>query len=134
MMLRRAARFVGGLTVGLLGVVVIILGYGIEHLGLTPPVPTSVGTSFWTDGVPISRDGGVTVLVRGEGGRDTTLQRCRGVCDDLWFYFVRAERVEVRNARGDCLVCQSQHAVLPYQQLKRWALAGSPLRLEASRN
>lgn len=131
-MLRQAAGFIGGLVVGLLGVVVITLGYGVEHLGLRAPLPASAETSYWTTGGAVSREGGVSVLMRGVHGRDTTLQRCRGVCDDVWFYFERAARVEARDARGECLICESQPAtVLPYQRPKRWGLSGSPLRLEA---
>lgn len=95
--------------------------------------PLEAPASFWTQGHQVSQAGGASVRVE-RRGPEVTQQTCREACDDLVYWYERAERVEVRNAGGDCLLCEEQGFRLPFARLKRWGLTGQPLRLEEARD
>lgn len=94
--------------------------------------PLEVSASFWTKGQQVTQAGGASVRVE-RRGPEVTEQTCREACDDLVYWFEAAERVEVRDGAGDCLLCEGQGFRLPFARPKRWALTGPPLRLEEAR-
>lgn len=135
-MLGRIFKFVAGVIVGLLalpmaaGLALTILVLVVIALG-EPAAPAQGAGShaaFWTEGGDISRSGGTVVMVREIDG-SLTRQTCRETCDDLIMWVGAAERVEVRGADGECLLCKGQGLRLPFTSPKRWALAGRPLKL-----
>ena len=94
--------------------------------------PTQVPVSFWTEGYKVTQAGGASVRVDRHDA-EVTQQTCREACDDLIYWFGAAERVEVRDRGGDCLLCEGQGLRLPFTDPKRWGLTGHPLRLEEQR-
>lgn len=91
--------------------------------------PAEIPASFWTVGHKVTQAGGVSVRVE-RGAAEVTRQACREACDDLIYWIEAAERVEVRDGAGDCLLCEGQGLRLPFTSPKRWRLTGYPLRLE----
>ena len=134
-MLGRIFKFVAGMIVGFLAlpvaaglalaiVVLVVIGLGEP----TPDRSAGSRAGFWTVGGDISRSGATVVVVRETDGA-LTRQTCRETCDDLIMWVGAAQRVEVRGADGECLLCEDQGLRLPFTFPKRWALAGRPLRL-----
>jgi len=127
----RLVRFVIGFAMGFLALPVA----GASALALLILVeqgdrgPTEIPASFWTEGYKVTQAGGVRVRVE-RGDAEVTQQVCREACDDLIYWIEAAERVEVRDDAGDCLLCKGQGLRLPFVGRERWRLTGYPLRLE----
>jgi hypothetical protein len=131
-MVSRGLRFSGGFVLGFLVLPLAFVVWGAALITIDKVSrangPVVIPTSFWTWGGAVTREGGASVVVT--RGREVTRQTCRGTCDDLVFWHSAAERVEVRDAKGRCIVCREQGFLLPFQQPKRWSLGGNPLRLD----
>jgi hypothetical protein len=131
--LGQALRFVGGFALGVLALPALaalgLAGLLAISIAFGGSQPREISASFWTWGWDVTRAGGASLLVRQDRGA-VTKQRCRGACDDLVFWYEPAELVEVRDAKGACVVCRGQGLRLPFQSAKRWALGGAPLSLQ----
>lgn len=131
----RVMRFSGGLLLGLfalplVGVVLMasLLGVWAVSERLWPPEKV-LDPLIWTVGRDIAPAGGATILIRGSKDAEVTRQTCREACDDLIYWYSTLARIEVRDAKGRCIVCRDAGGSLPFKKPKRWALGGRPLQL-----
>ena len=133
--LGRVLRFAAGLFVGMAAVPILgalgmagLLGISLVAERMSPPNQVRE-PRIWTVGSDISRAGGATILVRGRRNAEATRQTCREACDDLIYRHSTLEHIEVRDAKGRCIVCRDTGRALPFQKPKRWSLGGRPLEL-----
>jgi hypothetical protein len=131
----RGIRFGGGLLLGLFALPLVgvalmagLLGVWAVSERLWPPEKV-LDPLIWTVGRDIAPAGGATILIRGREDAEVTRQTCREACDDLIYWHSTLERIEVRDAKGRCIVCRDEGGALPFQKPKRWALGGRPLEL-----
>ena len=134
-MLGRRTRFAAGFFVGVISLPLLAMMFFVSAgafllavEGATPDRGREIRAAFWTDGSDVTRSGGTSVIVRGLDN-SLTRQTCREACDDLIFWSAAAERVEVRRADDNCIVCEGQGLRLPFTAPRRWGLSGDPVRL-----
>lgn len=134
-MLGRGTRFTAGFFVGLFGLPAIVAVFYVATFTFlvlgdkaTPDRGREIPAAFWTDGGDVTRSGGASIVMHGADG-SVTRQACREACDDLVFWSGAAERVEVRGAGGDCIVCEERGLQLPLTAPRRQGLSGNPVRL-----
>lgn len=133
----RFARFMAGLTAGLLvlpflGILGLAGMYATTTVGgwFAPAPPT--GPWVEVKGQDVSTAGGVRMVFED----DSQLLRldCRDGCDDVVETGGPAERLEVRNAVGECVACRRQDGGSWWgKSPKTWLVKGRPLAIEEGR-
>lgn len=127
----RGLRFIGGLAAGVL--ILPVLGCvglgGMYVAGLVGHLiyATPQGTEWVVlRGADLSDAGATTVGV--EWNYKAARITCRDACDDLVDVDKAATRLEVRNARGECIVCREQGRWPWYvKHPNAWLVGGRPL-------
>lgn len=130
----RVVRFAGGFLSGLLmlpllGLVGLVGAYVLSLIG--HQIYSTPADTNWVvvRGADLSASGATTVDVKWKFKE--ARMTCRDACDDLVDMETPATRLEIRDARGDCIVCREQGR-WPWwiKHQNAWVVSGRPLSVQ----